>query len=215
MTEDEWLACDNPPAMLRWLAEEVVSRKGRQAGPQRDRKFRLYACACLRLAWRKLPKRSREAVEYVEAYADAGDLTDWYRQSRRVRSRAEPGVEGYNLFWEGFNLPASVCGVSKTTLRYGADAPTQRALVRCVFGNPFRPVPLDPASRTATVVSLAEAAYQERQLPEGKLEQQRLAVLADALEDAGCYDEELLGHLRSEGPHVRGCWVVDHLLSRE
>ena len=37
----------------------------------------------------------------------------------------------------------------------------------------------------------------------------RLPILADALEDAGCDDEAILGHLRSHGPHVRGCWAVD------
>ena len=51
-------------------------------------------------------------------------------------------------------------------------------------------------------------------LPAGNLDSQRLAVLADALEDAGCGDAEMLAHLRGEGPHVRGCWVVDLLLAR-
>ena len=62
---------------------------------------------------------------------------------------------------------------------------------------------------------LARAAYQERILPAGRLESSRLAVLADALEDAGGTDAGLLAHLRSPGPHVRGCWAVDLLLSRE
>jgi hypothetical protein len=39
-------------------------------------------------------------------------------------------------------------------------------------------------------------------------------VLADALEEAGCGDEEILGHLRGPGPHVRACWVLDLLLGR-
>jgi hypothetical protein len=65
-----------------------------------------------------------------------------------------------------------------------------------------------------TVIQVAEAAYDERQLPEGTLDPARLAVLADALEDAGCNDAELLGHLRSPGPHVRGCWAVDLVLGK-
>jgi hypothetical protein len=64
------------------------------------------------------------------------------------------------------------------------------------------------------VKKLAEAAYENRSLPEGTLEQDRLAVLADALEEAGCGVEEILGHLRGPGPHVRGCHVVDTLMGK-
>jgi hypothetical protein len=88
-------------------------------------------------------------------------------------------------------------------------------LVRCVFGNPFRPVTVDPAWRTSTVTSLVQAAYEERILPGVELDAQRLAILADALEEAGCTNEEILVHLRDPGPHVRGCWALDRLLARE
>jgi hypothetical protein len=85
----------------------------------------------------------------------------------------------------------------------------QAASLRELFGNPFRRVALDPACRTATVVSLAEVAYGERLLPSGHLDPTRLAVLADALEDAGCSNADILSHLRGSGTHVRGCWAVD------
>jgi hypothetical protein len=92
-------------------------------------------------------------------------------------------------------------------------------LVRELFGNPFRPTPaVDSvwmAWQGGTVARLAQAAYEVRRLPDGTLDPARLAVLADALEDAGCADAELLGHLRGPGVHVRGCWAVDLLLSRE
>jgi hypothetical protein len=52
-------------------------------------------------------------------------------------------------------------------------------------------------------------AAEERSGPEGHLDRARLAVLADALEDAGCTDREILCHLHGPGVHVRGCWVVD------
>jgi hypothetical protein len=65
------------------------------------------------------------------------------------------------------------------------------------------------------VVALAQAAYDEREQPSGRLDVARLAVLADALEDAGCDQPDLLGHLRGPGPHVRGCWAVDLLLGKE
>jgi hypothetical protein len=89
-------------------------------------------------------------------------------------------------------------------------------LFRDLF-NPFRPVSLAPAILTwqdATVVRLVQAAYDERQMPEGTLDNGRLAVLADALEEAGCTDQDILGHCRSGGEHVRGCWVVDLLLGK-
>jgi hypothetical protein len=87
--------------------------------------------------------------------------------------------------------------------------------LRDVFGNPFRPVTADPGWRTPDVLALAKAAYDERTLPAGTPEPARLAVLADALEEAGCACAELLGHLRSRGPHVRGCWALDLLLGKD
>jgi hypothetical protein len=88
-------------------------------------------------------------------------------------------------------------------------------IAREVFGNPFRPVAISPGRQTAQVVALAQAAYDQRELPADTLDAARLAVLADALEEAGCADDDLLGHLRGPGPHVRGCWVVDLLLGKE
>jgi hypothetical protein len=91
-------------------------------------------------------------------------------------------------------------------------------LVVEIIGNPFRPSPpLNPSWiswNNGTVRRLAEAAYNERQLPTGSLDGARLAVLADALEEAGCDDAGLLGHLRSAGPHFRGCWALDLLLQK-
>jgi hypothetical protein len=74
--------------------------------------------------------------------------------------------------------------------------------------DPFRALRLDPAWLTREVVPLAVAAYEHRILPEGHLDQLRLAVLADALEDSGCAEAELLRHLRGDGDHLRGCWAL-------
>ncbi len=74
--------------------------------------------------------------------------------------------------------------------------------------DPWRPVRVEPAWRTAAVVALARAVYEEGRWAE-------LPVLADALEEAGCADVALLGHLRGPGPHARGCWALDLLLTRE
>ena len=65
------------------------------------------------------------------------------------------------------------------------------------------------------MVKLAQAAYDDRELPAGTLDPMRLGILADALEDAGCAEEVVLSHLRSTGPHVRGCWVTDRILGKQ
>src|SRR5262249_16792147 len=90
-----------------------------------------------------------------------------------------------------------------------------RRLVRCRFGHPFRPIQLDPPWVTPAVAGLARAAYDERVLPEGDLDPARLAALADALEEAGGTNAEVLSHLRGPGPHVRGCWAVDLILGKQ
>jgi hypothetical protein len=80
-------------------------------------------------------------------------------------------------------------------------------IIRDIFGNPFRPVTVDPAWLTSTVVALATGIYTERAFD-------RMPILADALMDAGCANADVLNHCRSDGPHVRGCWVVDLLLGK-
>jgi hypothetical protein len=65
------------------------------------------------------------------------------------------------------------------------------------------------------VLALAQSAYDYRIMPSGELDPARLAVLSDALEEAGCDDADILNHLRAAGPHVRGCWALDLLLGKE
>src|SRR4051812_5140100 len=83
-------------------------------------------------------------------------------------------------------------------------------ILRDLFGPlPFRPITLAPSVRTwndGLIVKLATAIYEERAMPEGTLDSLRLGVLADALEEAGVTDPDILGHLRQQGAvHVRGC----------
>ncbi len=90
-------------------------------------------------------------------------------------------------------------------------------ILREIFGNLFRPASLHSAWlawHDATLPKLAQAIYDERDLPSGHLDTTRMAILADALEDAGCTDETILSHCCGAGPHVRGCWVVDLLLGK-
>lgn len=81
-------------------------------------------------------------------------------------------------------------------------------LLRDIFGNPFRPVTFDPTWRTSTAVALANQMYQSRDFS-------AMPILADALQDAACANEEILSHCREPGVHVRGCWVVDLVLGKE
>jgi hypothetical protein len=91
--------------------------------------------------------------------------------------------------------------------------------IRDIFGPlPFRAITLDPSWLTwagGTIPRLARTIYEERDVPSGHVDAARLAVLADALEEAGCDDAAFLAHLRGPGPHVRGCFAVDLLSGRD
>jgi hypothetical protein len=89
-----------------------------------------------------------------------------------------------------------------------ANRDVQIELFRDLFGNPFRPITFDPSWQTSATASLAQSMYDSRDFA-------AMPVLADALEEAGCRQEEILGHCRGESaPHVRGCWVVDLVLGK-
>jgi hypothetical protein len=130
----------------------------------------------------------------------------------------------------GSNVAAAVALAARAAMPIGSADPHVRAfsteeraraeLVLCVFGSlPFRSPPVvDPAWLAwngGTVAKLAREAYEHRSLPAGHLDPARLGLLADALEDAGCTDVELLGHLRGPRPHVRGCWALDLVLEKK
>ncbi len=86
----------------------------------------------------------------------------------------------------------------------------QSNLLRELFGNPFQPICLNPIWQVwhdGAVVKLAISIYTDRAFD-------RLPILADALEDAGCDNADILAHCRQPGEHVRGCWVVDLLLGK-
>ncbi len=230
MTESKWLACADPDKMLHAL---------QAGGLANDRKFRLFAAACCRRIWHLLPDpRSQAAVEAAERYADG--LVD-PEELEEVCTAAAEDVPGWNnakeaaaaaAVWDdasaaeyAADYAARAAEEANTDLapagRRGASGKTERAaqadLLRCAFGNPFRLLSVSPSALSwdnGGVVRMAQAAYEERELPSGHLDPARLAVLADALEDAGCDDADLLGHLRAPGPHVRGCWALDLLLGK-
>jgi hypothetical protein len=89
-----------------------------------------------------------------------------------------------------------------------AERRAQSAIVRDVFVGPERTATIDPAWRTSTVLNLAQTMYESRDFG-------AMPILADALQDADCVSDVILGHCRGPGPHVRGCWVVDLVLGKE
>ncbi len=88
-------------------------------------------------------------------------------------------------------------------------------LMREIFGNPFRTISFNAAWRTSTVTRVAQTIYDDRHLPSGLFDNQRMGILADALEEAGCDNTDILEHCRQGGEHVRGCWVVDLVLGKQ
>ncbi len=216
MTEQEWSTATDPTPMLVFL---------RTRGRAGDRTLRLFACGCCRRQWASLTEEGRGAVAVAEQFADRG-AAEVERGAAERAVRQEVQERGSSIAWASAGPVArdpdwgAWCAARNAA--WGVADPTQErvqqvALLRDLFGNPFRPVQLDPSLRTwndATLPRLARAIYGDRLLPEGTFDPQRLAVLGDALEAAGCSDPAILGHLRGEGPHVRGCWVVDLLLNK-
>lgn len=211
MTEAQWLAHLSPVAMLDWLRGDTEFTR------MNDRTLRLIAVACCRSIWPHFAyESSRRAVEVAELFADGlatrRDLeTAWLATSRRTWDAAREVV------WAGLGVEAwgSAREAVWKAMRVG-QASGQAALLRDIVGNPFRPVtlPLRSPWLTQQVVSLATAAYDHRDPATGHLDPVRLAILADALEEVGCDSEPILAHLRSPGPHVRGCWPIDLILGK-
>lgn len=92
--------------------------------------------------------------------------------------------------------------------KQSAETAALAHLVREQLGNPFQPYHFEPSWRTETVVALASVIEAERAFD-------RMPILADALEEAGCDERPTLDHLRGPGPHARGCWVLDLILNRD
>jgi hypothetical protein len=225
MNEAEWLACTDPTAVLVFLW-----------GKASERKHRLFDVACCRRIWHLLmDERGRYAVELAEQSADSPipprllDLASaeaWEASEDAIGSNPDEAAATRGITWDHLanayvaasyasndnlsldSLPEAAQAAAEATPDTIREKDHQAALLRDIIGNPFRPVAVDPSWRTSTVVALANGVYQEKAFD-------RLPILADALEDAGCDSADVLEHLRGDGPHVRGCWVVDLLLGKK
>jgi hypothetical protein len=209
MNEDEWLVCADPESMVTFLL-----------GKKNDRKLRLFSCAFCRSIWTLIGgKCFRNAVEVAEQFADGfatkKDLASAKKESGAALERS--GLNGAT----GTPQNALGCAWSTTRTPLGSAAMyplwvftespermLQLSLLRDIFGNPFRPLSLDPSWLTRKVVAVAQRIYDNRDFD-------LLPRLADAFEGVGCHDTEILSHCRSSGPHVRGCWALDLVLGKE
>ena len=226
MTEAEWMTCTDTTPMLNFLKGKIS-----------DRKLRLFACACCRRVGHLLTdERSQNAVELAERYADgeatAEELTTAYYQANVAFNANDPtdvsatrashlaSAIAYSAVLYGAGCTSlatdavadTVADISTNAVAYSVAKQGELA-AQCnglldLIGNPFRSVTIDPSWFTPTVLALANGIYQARAFD-------RMPILADALENAGCDNDDILAHCRQPIVHVRGCWVVDLILGKE
>ena len=232
MTEAEWQVAADPGPMFDHLLHQLKPW---------TRKWRLFACACGRRVSDLMPTgRERQQADFAERLADDPKLEavrDYYVSplpdySRRQARSYSTSAHLASWFATNSNAPLAAyqaschcldAAVRKSGAMARRDArsagPDMRAagdrereahaaFIRDIFGNPFRPASFSPAWRTSTALTLARQMYESRDFS-------LMPILADALQDAGCEAEDILAHCRGEGPHVRGCWVVDLVLGKE
>jgi hypothetical protein len=216
MTEEEWFESTDSMAMVHRVWKESS-----------DRKLRLFGVACcdrIRSLIRKPVCLDAvvTAAMYADGLASSGELKLAYDRvkaitlfdangkfaSGMISIIATASVSSNFLTEQG---TPSLLGTAHHALQATSDFPVewraQSNLLRDIFGNPFHPIVADPAWLTPTVQSIASAICADRAFD-------RLPVLADALEEAGCTNADVLLHCRQPGEHVRGCWVVDLVLGK-
>lgn len=222
MTEQEWLACTDLTLMSTFLWNRAT-----------ERKLRLFACACCYRIWHLIQdERSRKAVLVAERHADGfateRELADAHRQAQEAAKRSptpggrrpfdadavccltlpnnETTAYGFSTYW--FRTTAGNAAYAVSIKDIQIEQSEQLGILHDIFGNPFRPVTLESSWLTPTVTALAKTIYQDRAFD-------NLPILADALEEGGCNNAEILGHCRGPEPHCRGCFVVDLLLGKK
>jgi hypothetical protein len=226
MTEQEWLSCTEPDPIWQFLKGKASARRVRLLAAACCRQFwPVYFRGLRRIAVEVVEGLGREAVAVAERFADGLAPSEELARVRgaitaaRVEETGETPrslhVQGHVVFWlldwlvgsdqELFGIgPGFILGRGIEEWEQSQKA----HFLRDIFGNPFRPVAINLACLTPTVVQQAQALYDARNLAD-------LPILADALEDAGCTSQELLAHLRGPALHVLGCWALDLVLNKK
>ena len=205
MTEAEWLACKDPQRMLDFRAGKITVRK-----------LRRFVCACVRhLVPQSTEKAAVDVLVLAEQIADDESRHNAHKHEvLHQKPAAREAVAGVapaagQVARTGGEAVYDDVHWALQYLSYShVDPVVPAGLLRELLGNPFRPVTFSPVWWTETVVSLARRIYESRDFA-------AMPVLADALEDAGCEDDDILTHCRGPGPHVRGCWVLDLVIGKE
>lgn len=211
MTEQEWLASEDPRAMLEYVRSLGTHPRSGSLDAASDRKLRLFACGCCRQVWENLtdgsPKGNkggtRIALSYLECWVEAGDWTAPIFHQDIADDGAGACVRAAS--------DANAARAAENAAYYARQFSTkeqQAHLLRDIVGNPLRPV--EVASYvghwhsglyaaggslfmrdwlTPTVTSMAKAIYQDRTFDD-------MPILGDALEEAGCDNEDILRHCR-------------------
>lgn len=214
MTEHEWLKTTSFQKMRGAVLLEHLTDLGR-------RRSRLFTCACARhalVAEPNVPDHVHEAVGVGEDFSDHLEFSDLQRASACLGFNALPEHRTFPLILANYCVSVSTSlYFSPFSQRSSLGAQFRRwvrpsvacFLMRCIFGNPWRPAiirgyrPVDHPE----VVRLARVIYRDRLF-------QDLPILADALEDNGFAGSDAVHHLRTPGPHAKGCWALDLILGK-
>jgi hypothetical protein len=221
MGEEEWLTSEDSFALLSGVPSAMSTRKGLLVCVECCRKVGAYSSK-----WQKLMldviERFADGLEEIGEVSSASQNYDRNSQSCPVFRLAMmfdllrditndtliACVRSVAVVASDWESAAAFSEIERTTQRTQRER-DQASLVRDIFGNPFRPVVVDPSWLTSDVVGLAHGIYEEKAFD-------RMPILADALQDAGCTNEDVLTHCRdAKQVHVRGCWVVDLLLGKK
>ncbi|MDY3554231.1 hypothetical protein R5W24_003350 [Gemmata sp. JC717] len=219
MTEDHWLGWRDPREFLQSMLYQLSTPDARVFT---ERRLRLFAVGCsrrvLHLCSNLLVSTAAQAVErFVDGRTneDRQQLKPvrtavfaseaWSRTPEGRLARAVVGKGAWGAATETSWYASYLTGGA--SVRAEEEREQQGLLLRDIVGNPFCPVTADPTWRTSDVLALATGTYGERAFD-------RMPILADALQDAGCDNPEVLDHCRGPGPHVRGCHVLDLILGK-
>jgi hypothetical protein len=176
------------------------------------RKLRLYGCAaCRRIWWCLRDVRSRQAVEVSERFADGLASVENLNAAAALAEQATEQLQPPRFGANAAQTALMTTQTPEQAAERAAYAAADADMLRDLCGNPFRPVTVDPfwlVWNDGTLVRMAQAIYEDRLFT-------HLPVLADALEEAGCHNSDLLDHCRQPEGHARGCWAVDLLLGKE
>ena len=224
MTEQEWLTYRNPMPMLKYLRDRASRRK-----------LRLFGLNCCYHLRHILDHCGLKALDTAERYIEGLSNSDELEAARQAAYQAfyefdnREGRESAASCIESLCFPDDdelyldeITGVSAAEVASRHPRHLFRAMkrlaglnqsriLRDIIGNPFRRTENDfewSAWNDGTVPRLAKTIYDDRRFD-------LMPILADALEEAGCDEANMLDHCRGPGPHVRGCWVVDLLLGKE